>query len=531
MGGCRCSFRDCSVGTSQHPSMHFFHFPVNDRERYIRWLRLANLIHFLNMPPSFQKNRVICARHFRPECFKNYRRDRILPKNVEPTLMPINEEIALDYADEEENGGPVLIKMPTPTMKHLIPPPGYTYPFSLHDNLKPGRYIKQKRIILGNAAKKSKNIKRGNETQLDTEVPSNCKKVKILNCETISISSNSSELTPADTIVEINFDFDSDEISLKEDVDVASEDYDFIDEGTIEITNNSLLPNQQCEDSTEEELQEKDSQFEIDPEELTDCINHLKEQLERSNEESKSKTNALQKTEADLDEANLKLETVLQKYEKLSAQFKQVNEQLEKTKVQVNSKTITFNGTEEELKTANLKLKNIEQKYEQLDVNYKKVLKREQDLSEKNLRLQEENFQLREKCKQHEKENKQKHIGEVSTSQPGSSATMDCGNVNRRQTAATSASMQNSLTKAQLFNGVKKYISSSMVALLRMEMFGSGDRDWKPDERRVAMDLLQLGDQIYRYISDEWRFRLPALGEVRNWFADTTNSIDDEEDL
>ncbi|XP_036336821.1 uncharacterized protein LOC118746938 [Rhagoletis pomonella] len=530
MGGCRCSFRDCTVATSQHPGMHFFHFPVNDRERYIRWLSLANVIHMLEMPPGFQNNKVICARHFRPECFKNYRRNGILPKNVEPTLMPINEEMVLDYANEEENGGPELIKMPTPTMKHLIPPPGYTLPFSLHDNLKPGKYIRQNKIILANAATQSKDIKRGNETQLDTKDPSNSKKAKILNCETIGVSSNSSESRPADTIVKLNFDFDSDEISLKEDVDVASDDYEFIDEGTIEITNNSLLPNQQCEDSTEE-LQEKDSQFEIDPEELTDCINHLKEQLERSNKESKSKTNALQKTEADLDKANIKLETVMQKYEKLSAQFKQLNEQLEETKVQVNSKIITFNGTEEELKTANFKLKNIEQKYEQLDVNYKKVLKREQDLTEENLRLQEENFQLREKCKQYEKENKQKHIGEVSTSQAGSSAAMDCGNVNRRQPGATGTSMQNSLTKAQLFNGVKKYMSSSMVALLRMEMFGSADRDWKPDERRVAMDLLQLGDQIYRYISDEWRFRLPALEEVRNWLADATNSIDDEEDL
>lgn len=87
-----------------------------------------------------------------------------------------------------------------------------------------------------------------------------------------------------------------------------------------------------------------------------------------------------------------------------------------------------------------------------------------------------------------------------------------------------------SLTKAQLFNGIKRYLSASMVSLLRMEMFGSSEREWKSDERHVAVDLLRLGENVYKYFTDEWRFRLPALRDVRNWLSQSV-VMDDEDDL
>ncbi|KAI8121313.1 hypothetical protein FF38_05971 [Lucilia cuprina] len=89
----------------------------------------------------------------------------------------------------------------------------------------------------------------------------------------------------------------------------------------------------------------------------------------------------------------------------------------------------------------------------------------------------------------------------------------------------------NSLTKAQLFNGIKRYLSASMVSLLRMEMFGSSDREWKTDERQVAVDILRLGETVYKYFTDEWRFRLPSLRDVRIWLSQSQNMMDDEEDL
>ncbi|XP_053955724.1 PH domain-containing protein DDB_G0287875 [Anastrepha ludens] len=487
MGGCRCAFRDCPVGTCKFPGMHFFHFPINDPERYIRWLSLADTMQYLEMPLTFQRNRVVCARHFRVECFKNYRRDRIMPKkSVEPTLMPLNEDMALDYSKAAENGGPELIKIPICTIKHLIPPPSYTFPFTLHDNLIPSEYIAKKNITLGNPDEaklqsKKRNWDAAKEVE-DTKIP---KKMKILNSEARSIPSTTREITLPHTIMKIDIGdncsmldlpVNSDANILQEELDEATafddEQYDLVqhetcvDERDIEIQDNILL-NEDYEDLMKQ-LEDKDEEGEETMEEMAERIKQLEEELEKSREELKNKTN-------------------------------------------------TLNSTKTELRKVKTKLKAHENELE---------LKNKS--SEENLRLQKENAQLREKCKEYEKQNKQKEINGVTTSQATSSVVIETAAASRRQPAATA---NNALSKAQLFNGVKKYISSSMLALLRMEMFASADRNWKPDERRVAIDLLQLGEEVYKYISDEWRFRLPAMAEVRLWLDDATNSVDDEEDL
>ncbi|KAH8369622.1 hypothetical protein KR093_000320 [Drosophila rubida] len=73
------------------------------------------------------------------------------------------------------------------------------------------------------------------------------------------------------------------------------------------------------------------------------------------------------------------------------------------------------------------------------------------------------------------------------------------------------------LSKPQLYNGIKKYLGPSMAALVRMEMFGGGERSWKEDEREFAMELLQLGEHVYTHCCEEWRFRLPSLRTTRSW--------------
>ncbi|XP_053680718.1 uncharacterized protein LOC128731608 [Anopheles nili] len=74
------------------------------------------------------------------------------------------------------------------------------------------------------------------------------------------------------------------------------------------------------------------------------------------------------------------------------------------------------------------------------------------------------------------------------------------------------------LTKAQLFNNIKRYLNPSMVALLRMELFaGSSDRQWKPDEKTLAVDMLNMGEKVYDYFTEEFRFRLPPRCEAERW--------------
>jgi hypothetical protein len=76
---------------------------------------------------------------------------------------------------------------------------------------------------------------------------------------------------------------------------------------------------------------------------------------------------------------------------------------------------------------------------------------------------------------------------------------------------------KNSMKKEQLFNGIKRYLNPAAVALLRLEMFGSGERDYKGDEKNFAIELLTLGNDVYDYFVDEWRFRLPPKQAVKLW--------------
>lgn len=81
------------------------------------------------------------------------------------------------------------------------------------------------------------------------------------------------------------------------------------------------------------------------------------------------------------------------------------------------------------------------------------------------------------------------------------------------------------LNKAQLFNGVRKYLNQSMVALLRMQMFGSTDREYRSDEKQFSKELFNLNNVVYDYMRDEMRFHLPPKNDVETWL----NSPEDEE--
>lgn len=95
------------------------------------------------------------------------------------------------------------------------------------------------------------------------------------------------------------------------------------------------------------------------------------------------------------------------------------------------------------------------------------------------------------------------------------------------------------MSKPVLFNGIKRYLNASMVALLRIEMFGEAEREYKPDEREIAMQLMKLPPSdaqpgcIYEYMRSEWRFRLPPRNSVLQWIKereDNANNMEEEWD-
>lgn len=94
---------------------------------------------------------------------------------------------------------------------------------------------------------------------------------------------------------------------------------------------------------------------------------------------------------------------------------------------------------------------------------------------------------------------------------------------------AQASTKPGTLSKPQLFNGIKRYLSNAMATLLKMEMFGNSERAWKVDEKKISCEVMRLGKDVYEYFTDEWRIRLPSKSEVSNWLQD--NADDEEEDL
>lgn len=73
------------------------------------------------------------------------------------------------------------------------------------------------------------------------------------------------------------------------------------------------------------------------------------------------------------------------------------------------------------------------------------------------------------------------------------------------------------MSKVQMYNSVRRYLSTSMAILLRMEMFGSSEREWKTDEKQLAIEILSLGTDVYDHLVEEWRLRLPTKSVVQQW--------------
>lgn len=84
MGGCRCSFRDCP-NTTKTENIHFFHYPVKQKERCRIWIENARKPHFCNLEEDQLRNKVICDQHFEYKWFPNPQKKRLLQGAI-PTL-------------------------------------------------------------------------------------------------------------------------------------------------------------------------------------------------------------------------------------------------------------------------------------------------------------------------------------------------------------------------------------------------------------------------------------------------------------
>ncbi|KAJ0176532.1 hypothetical protein K1T71_007711 [Dendrolimus kikuchii] len=113
MGGCRCTYRNCTVKTDG--ATHMFHYPVFDKVRCHQWLINAQRLEFLNLKVSQLKNRVVCQHHFKDDCFMNFLKERLtfeaIPTEDGPfcdsSQLPVNNslpevaKVTRDYIEHE----------------------------------------------------------------------------------------------------------------------------------------------------------------------------------------------------------------------------------------------------------------------------------------------------------------------------------------------------------------------------------------------------------------------------------------------
>ncbi|XP_073838263.1 uncharacterized protein [Musca autumnalis] len=651
MGGCRCFFRDCRVNSYKQTRIHFFHVPLKHVERAKQWIKYGKLEFMLAYPTSKQKNVIVCARHFRDECFMNYKKDRLTPTAI-PTISRLSKEKALDYELDLENG--TLVTLPETQLLHLILPDGFECTLGLEndENLmeklreieNPIEQYSDIKVLNGDlfmneigdvvveesntdatsAAPSRSLIKRPlKPKRKQDDILENSKKIRIdqislpqgtiielespniinhqiietennawVEQDSYSISNNGGEFELIEVPAigdEVFKDFDEIENEAINNVGdaptQASEQSESISSG-IEVDNSPLLISQTAEGNTSRDnaVDENNgdllnnillelSEIRKENANLKDEIKHahtfamenerkLKETHEQQMKAVKTKQAATEEKllmELSLvKEENVTTKAKLESIQKLSKfSTKNLKEQYEK---QMAAEKSTHNSKEEQLleqiqtlqqglehvkqelaeakrsrdilqrdyenmQTKNtqlleqelemdIKLQCVSDKHNDLDVKYKFLLKTHEDLQKSNAKLEEDYKKLETKL-----ENQVATITTTDSSTPPTTIV--------KQATPISA---NTLSKAQLFNGIKRYISSSMMALLRMEMFGNSDREWKTDEKQVATDLLRLGENVYKFFTDEWRLRLPGLRDVRNWLSQSVQ-LDEEEDL
>lgn len=637
MGGCRCYFRDCRVSSYRNPGAHFFHLPLKDTERNKLWVKYAKLEAMMDYPFSRKKNIVLCSRHFRDECFMNYKKDKLTAKAV-PTLHRLSKDKALDYELDLENG--VLVTIPEPQYKHLIPPPEFECSLSLDNDeylwemLMEAEKRSSGEETIANTEKDDEDsmavieafediidssaastnvlqsdesnklettqtslLKRSNKISLEEEGDDTVlhvyKRIKTLNnSQRLGSTSNSQtaettfeldnlnnktttiinhQIIGADgniwieqesyNIAKNGADYEFIEISNDEhhvvsnaDIEKPNISLDVADEDTedipfeeeqcnseqclskiqeMEYTNSLLmeektnLENDLLSCQTENNLnQQRISALDLELISLKTENENLRKQLNQTQSSSDEMESSIkEKYERQLEAEQVRNTRVQQQVMNLQRSLDLVKQQLADAKANLCSvqkeNADTQNEKIEMLKQqteTNHKLQILQEKYDKMTMEHCLLEKNHSLLQSSHAKLKEDYTKL---------ESQQNQVSTVTTSNNNLKKEYSPQAVAKQANAILSA---NSLTKAQLFNGIKRYISSSMLALLRMEMFGSTDREWKPDERQVSVDLLRLGESVYKYFTDEWRLRLPGLRDVHIWLSQAVN-LDEEEDL
>lgn len=551
MGGTKCCFRDCPVGSSRNPNMHFFKFPVKDPKRLKDWVRNCSNPDVSNAPPSKLAAKTVCARHFRAECFMNYKMDRLIPMQT-PTLFRINRDLALDYENLDQNGEALLVKLTPPKQQHLIPPKDFECPLGFVDGETQNLDVVKKRNTVELTEEEEPQGKDEADEVLATE-----QEQPVVHTEKTTVAHKSSTTSTSASAMPQNILDIISQLQPSLGIKLIKKPVKRQSGSENELLQlEEQLPKEQTDDTSkmrtvtkESEKQIKSKSCIIDVMKMPKLADKCQEKqvptrkeyrpikgtvvrkrgmqeadADRLNEDESTKEQAkkrklpqeAQKTDSHASPEN---GTILNRYTQLQEKFwdEQKTPMLEKPtqSIQINLSSSKENSQSDSIsETLSESFLNLEENIplstdsedesepdekpsSSEDAHRDKLLQEYDKLQAEFEKLSEENAKLKR----------------LQAESPRTSAAI-------KPTAL-------SLSKPQLYMAIKKYVGPTMAALLRMEMFGgSEDRTWKDDEREFATELLQLGDEVYKYCCDEWRFRLPSMRIARSWLEkkNTENS-------
>lgn len=451
MGGCRCTFRDCSNNTVNSPGKHFFHFPYKDNERCKKWALNSDKTSFLSLPWTQLRNKTICEDHFIDACFMNFKRERLV-KTAVPTLH------------RTKTGGFVDIKVDDTKLETL----DYCFNFKgsnqhiidLPSEQQPQQLRMQKRVILVNLPV-DENPCNDEETIVDTNAVSD-------------------SFTPSTQAMQQNY---------KTSIDSKP------------VVLNRICPKRVKRIDMRNAPKEK---LTISP-----------KQMELVNDDIETTHIPLKRIKSELD--NKKVVTIGgRKYGNVATTVATVSTNADPRygssvmETSGDTSPITDNSLNDSI-TANIleKINHIEER----DANKVDKSLYLQMMEKQAKQIEDLKLLLTEKLAD-------KKSPESETNDDLGGATAAAASAGTRFVRVEKGP---AMTKVQLFNGIRKYLNPTMVALLRMEMFGSAEREYRPDERQLSKELYNLNQNVYDYMRDEWRFRLPSKTDVEQWLKDADN--------
>lgn len=431
MGGCRCTFRDCTNNTVNSPGKHFFHFPYKDNERCKKWAINSDKISFLHLPWTQLRNKTVCEDHFVDGCFMNFKRERLV-KTAIPTLH------------RTKAGGILDIQLDESKVSAL------EYYF---------------------------NDKGTDQQTIDLPDSQPLKRTIHVNLSVDENPSADDEFT--DTIV----------------VSEASPSFPLaiapVSGNCISDDSKPVVLNRVCSSGVKRFPMQK---MQTKP--------HVKRKEVYAGDDNEAVFTPNKRIKSEFSDKGANV--VGRTYGKSN-----IINPMAMRNVQEPEHILPAidNGLNEAI-TANIleKINHIEER----DANKVDKSLYMQMMTEHAKQIEDLKKLLTDKLTDKNKD----------TSNQGDLAA-------HSSTDARTIRIEKgpAMTKVHLFNGIRKYLNPTMVALLRMEMFGSSDREYRPDERQLSKELYSLNQNVYEYMRDEWRFRLPPKTDVEEWLKQP----DDEE--